>query len=82
MNNSRSTADRVRPILQAMERSIDQARNRRLHHDDAPMPPRPVPAPPPVRNNDTNAARRKARPKRATPMMRPFDGSEYRAEIV
>ncbi len=31
MEKSRVTADRVRPILQAMERSIDSARRRRLH---------------------------------------------------
>lgn len=31
MDKSRVTADRVRPILQAMERSIEMARRRRLH---------------------------------------------------
>jgi hypothetical protein len=81
MKNSRSTAERIRPILQAMERSIESARRRRLNQTETPTPPRPVPAEP---LDPTNEAlpRRKARPKRSTPGLRRFGGSEYRAEAV
>ena len=81
MKTSRSTAERIRPILQAMERSIETARRRRLHDTDRPSAPRP--APPEQRDpGSAENPRRKARPKRATPVLRPYDGSEYRAEIA
>ena len=77
MKNSRSTADRMRPILQAMERSIETARRRRLHDTDSPAQPRPAAVAQP---DNGDQPRRKARPKRATPPMRNYDGSDYRAE--
>ena len=42
MKNSRTTAERIRPILQAMERSIDAARQKRLQGADGPAQPRPL----------------------------------------
>ena len=47
MEKSRVTADRVRPILQAMERSIDTARRRRLHGSQ-PQSPSPSQQPQPT----------------------------------
>ncbi len=44
MEKSRVTADRVRPILQAMERSIDSARRRRLHGSQPQSPSQPLPS--------------------------------------
>ncbi len=81
MKTSRSTAERIRPILQAMERSIESARHRRLHETESPPEPRPVPVD--AREHPGDALpRRKARPKRSTPVTRQFDGTEYRAEAV
>lgn len=67
MEKSRPAAERIRPFLQAMERSIDLARQRRLHtapgRGDEPGQPAneetgqdPEQTDPPIR--------RKARPKR------------------
>ena len=58
MEKSRATADRVRPILQAMERSIETARRRRLHglqpQAQAPaQPPAQPPAPSPAQPQPT-----------------------------
>jgi hypothetical protein len=68
MDKSRPVAERVRPILQAMERSIDAARRQRLNHDSG-----PARAPEPHRDGspdgngapNTPPARLKARPKRS-----------------
>ncbi len=81
MKNSRTTAERMRPILEAMERSIDAARQKRLHDVGGPTQPRPLAV---DRNTagDGEIPRRKARPKRATPQMLHPGGSEYRAEAV
>ncbi len=79
MKISRSTADRVRPILQAMERSIESARRRRMQDTEAPARSKPMA----VEHADGNTheiPRRKARPKRATPIIRDRNGAEYRAE--
>ncbi len=81
MKTSRSTAERIRPILQAMERSIETARRRRLHDTDSPVKPQPAAVETPI-DDDREVPRRKARPKRATPTMRPYGGSDYRAEAV
>ncbi len=81
MKTSRSTAERIRPILQAMERSIESARRRRLHESDNPLEPRPVPVDQHEHRGD-GLARRKARPKRSTPPVGQFDGPAYRAEAV
>ncbi len=87
MKISRSTAERVRPILQAMERSIDTARRRRLHETEAPaqiQSQAPARARPMAVEHQTGMEhqipRRKARPKRATPTL--MDGTEYRAKAI
>ena len=67
MDQSRSAAERVRPILQAMERSIEAARRRRLHESQGFTRPGPVPASP-TTTPDAPLPRLKARPKRP-PMM-------------
>ena len=81
MKNSRSTAERIRPILQAMERSIDAARQKRLRDIDGPAQPRPL-AVDRHTVGDGEIPRRKARPKRATPQLLQPGESEYRAEAV
>lgn len=75
MENARTAADRVRGILQSMERSIDEARRERLHRDDPTPAPRVAPRPVPLDRTETDEPdgerppqRLKARPKRATPM--------------
>ena len=81
MKNSITTVERIRPILQAMDRSIDAARQQRLHNGDGPVQPRPLA----VDRHDAGDAeipRRKARPKRATPQLLQRGGSEYRAEAI
>ncbi len=81
MKISRSTAERVRPILQAMERSIETARRRRLQDIEAPARARPL-AVEPADGHTHEIPRRKARPKRATPIIRDRNGAEYRGEAV
>lgn len=68
MDKPRPAAERIRPILQAMERSIDAARRRRLHMtgddgkaEDAVKPVEPENRP----TNGEPAQRLKARPKRS-----------------
>ncbi|MCH7798988.1 MAG: hypothetical protein IID28_11180 [Planctomycetes bacterium] len=83
MKNPRSTAERIRPILEAMERSIDTARRRRLHETDTPVQERPKAIDTHANanaNGDGEMPRRKARPKRATPTLRHPGHPEYRAE--
>ena len=116
MEKSRATADRVRPILQAMERSIETARRRRLHgsQPQAPAPPQAQPTfqpqfqpvqpvqpdhgqahahPRPVSSipreggspssdlyDDETVPRRKARPKRPSPILPSYDDPDYRAQ--
>lgn len=48
MDKSSNTADRMRPILAAMERSIDKARRRRLHGGDGETHAIPTPPPGPA----------------------------------
>ncbi|MHC4082318.1 MAG: hypothetical protein ACYTFF_20055 [Planctomycetota bacterium] len=64
-----------------MERSIESARRRRLHESESPPDPRQAPVDPRAHESDA-LPRRKARPKRSAPVMRQFDGSEYRAEAI
>ena len=81
MKNPRSTAERIRPILEAMERSIDTARRRRLHETDTPVQERPTALDTHANaDGDGEMPRRKARPKRATPTLRHPGHPEYRAE--
>ena len=88
MEKSRVTAERIRPILEAMERSIDSARRKRLHSTH---PAEPTPATiPPARqiqptNEQTNDSqepyyRRKARPMRASGVLGRFDDPNYRSQ--
>ncbi len=85
MKNPRSTAERMRPVLEAMERSIDTARRRRLHETDTPVQERPMAIDTHANadgdgDGDGEMPRRKARPKRATPTLRHPGHPEYRAE--
>ncbi len=77
MDKSRPAADRVRPILQAMERSIDAARQRRLHSPDGqeadPQVATPISTGTPTEGEP--ATRLKAKPKRP-PQMPGFDRGE------
>lgn len=71
MEQKKPAADRVRHILQAMERSIDAARQRRTNTGRAPTPtpaPQSMPAivPEPVDTGRTESGRLRARPKRFT----------------
>jgi hypothetical protein len=74
MDKKRPTADRVRPILEAMERSIETARRRRLDGSERPVstavpaPPRPLPA-----STTDGRLRLKARPKRAAVLLPDVD---------
>lgn len=80
MEKPRPAAERVRPILQAMERSIDAARRRRLHtgaaveEDEAPVPVAPEPSQS-LRLGEPGS-RLKARPKRPSAFPRSDDGSQ------
>ena len=81
MKNSRSTADRIRPILQAMERSIESARRRRLNELGAPPVSGSVEPEEPAAPDTGEVPRRKARPKRS-PMTSRFDPSGFQAKRV
>ena len=74
MEQSKSAAERIRPILQAMDRSIEAARRRRLH--DSQRPTSRGPSEPPEMASDEPARRLKARPKRTPPFMTTRDGSK------
>ncbi len=71
MDKSKAKLDRVRPILQAMERSIDAARRRRTMDEvpETPAAPEPEPTEPtrPIGSGPVDpetATRMRARPKR------------------
>ena len=81
MDKSRPAAERVRPILFAMERSIDAARKRRLQQNES------TEREPAVSTSSENdvippvagmTPRLKARPKRPSPMVG-FDDRHTRA---
>jgi hypothetical protein len=92
MDTPRPAAERVRHILQAMERSIDTARRQRLHTSGSPAQPvaiapatqtvfpRPAStlAQPSAPNADNQ--RLKARPKRAETFASPYDQPVYRSQ--
>lgn len=70
MEQPRSAVDKVRPVLQAMERSIDAARRRRL--DTGAVAAEEPPSAVPIERERTFGdhpplARLKARPKRSIP---------------
>jgi hypothetical protein len=80
MDKPRPAAERVRPILQAMERSIDAARRRRLHttgddgkEENVAKPAEHETAPP----NGEPAPRLKARPKRPGSFSDPDGGESF-----
>lgn len=75
MDQSRSAAERVRPILQAMERSIETARRRRLQESQGFSRPGPVPASP-TATPSAPPPRLKARPKRPSLGSREATSSE------
>lgn len=68
MDTQKNAADRMRPILQAMERSIDQARRNRVKLPEpaavAALPASPVIQPTLESYDDDATPRLKARPKR------------------
>lgn len=71
MDKSKQNLDRVRPILQAMERSIDAARAQRMRAARPLTPESPATPPPPSSTSDQptdQPTRLRARPKRSTPM--------------
>ncbi len=77
MKNPSNTAENIRPILQAMERSIESARRRRLNQHDTPAIGAPAVThrePAAVVPENGDALRRKARPKRPSPIL----ATEYR----
>jgi hypothetical protein len=90
MNDSNRAADRVRPFLQAMERSIDAARQRRLNGGLEPTEPAPVmtPTSPPANEPSTEPStepsgeppRLRARPKRPSYPVFGRDEPEYRSK--
>ena len=92
-NNSRKCPERMRTILQAMERSIDAARRSRMKLPGEEMEPtfQPKPAPAPATSrsvppdyplpNQVAAPRLKARPKRLdVPFIDPFQQPSYRSQ--
>jgi hypothetical protein len=67
MDTHHSAADRIRPILRAMERSIDSARRNRVHGQGEarqPSVPPPMLPQPAISGLTTDGPRLKARPKR------------------
>ena len=67
MDTHHSAADRIRPILRAMERSIDSARRNRVHGQGDVRPPAmppPMLAEAPTPGLTADGPRLKARPKR------------------
>ncbi len=82
MEHSRSAADRVRPVLQAMERSIEAARRRRLDTGSVVTDDARTPAP--IERERTFGdhpplARLKARPKRSIPPQTYHEEGEIRS---
>ena len=79
MKNPRTTAEQIRPIIQAMERSIESARRRRLH-DTGTSTPEPRSTKHEARDT-TDQPRQKARPKRGPTLTAHFDASGFRAPL-
>jgi len=93
MDNKKNCAERMRPILQAMERSIDQARRARTNSNpanDSPLrnslaaSPLFTPSPlttPTTTQMDAGPPRLKARPKPLNPpILNAFQQSPYRSQ--
>ncbi|MDY7109563.1 MAG: hypothetical protein SYC29_13095 [Planctomycetota bacterium] len=83
MDKPRPAAERVRPILQAMERSIDAARRQRLHvTGDEEKKDEDAPQPAESENRPTNGEppqRLKARPKRSGHFPERDSGGSFRS---
>ena len=79
MSNSKNTADRIRPYLQAMEQSITAARQRRMNEqrpaDSSAATPasRPDAAP-------ATPARLRARPKRPSSFLTQYENPALRPQ--
>ncbi len=90
MDKSRETSEKIRPILEAMERSIDSARRKRLHtaHPASPAPTTssisPTRPAAPINEQPVDAQvpyyRQKARPKRPSGVLGRVDDPNYRAQ--
>jgi len=82
MSTARDTADRMRPFLQEMERSINAARQRRLNgRTTSPTTPPVLPDPPSeALLPDEEAPRLRARPKRATGFPQSLGDPDYRSQ--
>jgi hypothetical protein len=91
MDLHKSTADRIRPILQAMDRTIDTLRRSRTNVVPTPAPispapsaskPTPTTAPvAPAAMAPESSPRLKARPKRLdSPFMNSFGQPPYRSQ--
>ena len=87
MDKSREISEKIRPILEAMERSIDSARRKRLQtaHPASPAPTIPPTRPAsPINEQPSDAQapyyRQKARPKRPSGVLGRFDDPNYRAQ--
>ncbi|MHC5002116.1 MAG: hypothetical protein ACYTJ0_03250 [Planctomycetota bacterium] len=87
-DDTRNAADRVRHILQAMERSIVTARRRRLNTGQEQQPDEPSkPAQPPTGTSDQQqqpaapaTPRLRARPKRPSGATSSFDEPPYHSQ--
>ncbi len=87
MSNAQNAADRVRPFLQAMERSIDAARQRRLNRPGPAAPTTPAAATTELvggthetRTGNDPPPRLRARPKRPSTFIASRDDPDYRSQ--
>ncbi len=96
MESKKTCSERMRPILQAMERSIDSARSQRVGFPTVAGNPARVESPRPTLSNltpvqnpinpqvadDPDTPRLKARPKPLnSPLVNPFERSAYRSQV-
>ncbi len=74
MGPSQRSFNQVKSILTKLDRSIDEARQKRLHIDDpTPPPAAPAPIPTPSRTETAGAASARPSPGRAQPLpLRPL----------
>ncbi len=82
MESSKTAADRIRPYLQAMEESIDSARQKRINDTDTDRSPRTIPKPMeiPPQSTSPQPQRLKARPKRMNNAIHRDNGSTYHTQ--
>jgi len=74
MGPSQRSFNQVKSILSKLDRSIDEARQKRLHIDDpTPPPPSPAPTPTPSRTETAGTPPARPSPGRAQPLpLRPL----------